>query len=207
MIVSCCDSRVSPEVIFDARPGELFVLRNVANLVPPYEPDNHYHGASAALEYAVMALKVRHIVVLGHAQWAGSPPSPTRSPIPTRRPCRKATSSAAGSSCSVQRWITSACRRARSIAPCRASGARGGQAGPAQPAHLPLDRDAGEAPLSPSARRLFRVMDGRLLAFDETRNVFSPVAPKSHTLALEAARFEFFARPRDFRPFGARAAI
>jgi len=71
MVVSCCDSRVSPEVIFDARPGELFVLRNVANLVPPYEPDKHYHGASAALEYAVMALKVRHIVVLGHAQCGG----------------------------------------------------------------------------------------------------------------------------------------
>jgi len=71
MIVGCCDSRVSPEVIFDARPGELFVLRNVANLVPPYEPDEHHHGASAALEYAVMALKVRHIVVMGHAQCGG----------------------------------------------------------------------------------------------------------------------------------------
>ncbi|WP_339940500.1 carbonic anhydrase, partial [Undibacterium luofuense] len=66
MIISCCDSRVAPEAIFDARPGELFVLRNVAALVPPYEPDDHHHGASAALEYAVMALKVEHIVVLGH---------------------------------------------------------------------------------------------------------------------------------------------
>src|SRR3974390_1571133 len=71
VVIGCCDSRVSPEVIFDARPGELFVLRNVANLVPPYEPDKHYHGASAALEYAVMALKIRHIVVLGHAQCGG----------------------------------------------------------------------------------------------------------------------------------------
>ena len=65
MIIGCCKLRVSPEAIFDAGPGELFVLRNVANLIPPYEPDDHYHGASAALEYAVMALKVRHIVVLG----------------------------------------------------------------------------------------------------------------------------------------------
>ena len=53
MVIGCCDSRVSPEVIFDARPGELFVVRNVANLVPPYSPDGTYHGVSAALEFAV----------------------------------------------------------------------------------------------------------------------------------------------------------
>jgi carbonic anhydrase len=71
MIIGCCDSRVSPEVIFDARPGELFVVRNVANLVPPYTPDGNYHGVSAALEFAVQALKVKHIVVLGHARCGG----------------------------------------------------------------------------------------------------------------------------------------
>jgi carbonic anhydrase len=71
MIVGCCDSRVSPEVIFDASPGELFVIRNVANLVPPYAPDGHYHGTSAALEFAVQALRVKHIVVLGHAHCGG----------------------------------------------------------------------------------------------------------------------------------------
>jgi carbonic anhydrase len=71
MIIGCCDSRVSPEVIFDARPGELFVVRNVANLVPPYTPDGNYHGVSAALEFAVQALKVKHIVVLGHAHCGG----------------------------------------------------------------------------------------------------------------------------------------
>src|ERR1700716_1022522 len=68
MVIGCCDSRVSPEVIFDARPGELFVVRNVANLVPPYSPDGTYHGVSAALEFAVGALRVQHIVVLGHAR-------------------------------------------------------------------------------------------------------------------------------------------
>jgi carbonic anhydrase len=71
MVIGCCDSRVSPEVIFDARPGELFVVRNVANLVPPFETDGNYHGVSAALEFGVGVLKVKHIVVLGHAQCGG----------------------------------------------------------------------------------------------------------------------------------------
>jgi len=72
MIVGCVDSRVSPEVIFDAAPGELLVVRNVANLVPPYEPHrDSQHGTSAALEFGVQALRVRHIVVLGHAFCGG----------------------------------------------------------------------------------------------------------------------------------------
>ena len=71
MVIGCCDSRVSPEVIFDAGPGELFVVRNVANLVPVYQPDGGAHGVSAALEYAVNVLHVKHIVVLGHAQCGG----------------------------------------------------------------------------------------------------------------------------------------
>lgn len=71
MVIGCCDSRVSPEVIFDAGPGELFVVRNVANLVPPYAPDGEAHGVSAALEFAVQVLHVKHIVVLGHAQCGG----------------------------------------------------------------------------------------------------------------------------------------
>jgi len=72
MVVGCVDSRVSPEVIFDAAPGEILVVRNVANIVPPYQPDKAtQHGTSAALEFGVQALKVRHIVVLGHAQCGG----------------------------------------------------------------------------------------------------------------------------------------
>ena len=71
MVIGCCDSRVSPEVIFDAGPGEIFVVRNVANLVPPYETGGRFHGTSAALEFAVQALRVRHIVVLGHASCGG----------------------------------------------------------------------------------------------------------------------------------------
>jgi carbonic anhydrase len=71
MVIGCCDSRVSPEVIFDAGPGELFVVRNVANLVPVFQPDGNAHGVSAALEYAIQVLKIKHIVVLGHAQCGG----------------------------------------------------------------------------------------------------------------------------------------
>jgi carbonic anhydrase len=71
MVVGCCDSRVAPEVIFDVGPGELFVVRNVANLVPPYAPDGAYHGVSAAVEYAVEILGVKNIVVLGHARCGG----------------------------------------------------------------------------------------------------------------------------------------
>ena len=71
MVIGCCDSRVSPEVIFDAGPGELFVVRNIANLVPVYQPDSGAHGVSAALEYAVNVLRIKHIVVLGHAQCGG----------------------------------------------------------------------------------------------------------------------------------------
>ncbi len=71
MVIACCDSRAAPETIFDAAPGEIFVLRNVANLVPPYQPDDSYHSTSAALEFAVQSLGVRHIVVLGHGRCGG----------------------------------------------------------------------------------------------------------------------------------------
>lgn len=70
-VIGCCDSRVPPEVVFDADPGEIFVVRNVANLVPPYEPDGGHHSTSAALEFAVQQLQVSSIVVLGHARCGG----------------------------------------------------------------------------------------------------------------------------------------
>ncbi|MGH7949082.1 MAG: carbonic anhydrase [Candidatus Binataceae bacterium] len=71
MIVSCCDSRVDPETIFNAMPGELFVARNVANLVPPYETGGKYHGVSASIEFAVMNLRVKHLIILGHSGCGG----------------------------------------------------------------------------------------------------------------------------------------
>lgn len=71
MVIACCDSRAAPETIFDCGPGELFVMRNVANLVPPYEPDDRHHATSAAIEYAAQSLQVKHIVVLGHGRCGG----------------------------------------------------------------------------------------------------------------------------------------
>ncbi|OYY05790.1 MAG: carbonic anhydrase [Acidocella sp. 35-58-6] len=71
MVIACSDSRVSPEVIFDCAPGEIFVVRNVSNLVPPYAPDTGNHGTSAALEFAVTVLKVKTLVVLGHSLCGG----------------------------------------------------------------------------------------------------------------------------------------
>ena len=71
LVIACSDSRVDPALLLDCRPGDLFVIRNVANLVPPYSPDSGYHGVSAALEYAVQHLRVDTIVVMGHSQCGG----------------------------------------------------------------------------------------------------------------------------------------
>jgi carbonic anhydrase len=71
MIIACSDSRVDPQMIFSAGPGELFIVRNVANLVPPYMPDAAFHGTSAAVEFAVRVLQVRDLVVMGHALCGG----------------------------------------------------------------------------------------------------------------------------------------
>ena len=70
-IVTCCDSRIDTTRVFDAIPGEVFLVRNIANLVPPYEPDQHRHSTSAAIEYAVRVLKIGQLVVMGHAGCGG----------------------------------------------------------------------------------------------------------------------------------------
>ena len=91
MIIGCCDSRVSPEVIFDAHPGELFVVRNIANLVPPFTGDGICHGVFAALEFAVQVLGIGHIIILGHAHCGG-----IRALQNTGRRCRRPTRSING---------------------------------------------------------------------------------------------------------------
>lgn len=71
LVIGCSDSRVDPSILTDCDLGDLFVIRNVANLVPPYQPDSNYHGVSAAVEYAVCSLEVEHIIIMGHSQCGG----------------------------------------------------------------------------------------------------------------------------------------
>ncbi len=71
LVIACSDSRADPALLTDSHPGELFVVRNVANLVPPYAPDKNFHGVSAALEYAIRHLKLQHIIIMGHANCGG----------------------------------------------------------------------------------------------------------------------------------------
>jgi len=70
-VIACSDSRVEPATLFQTDPGDLFMIRNVANLVPPLEEDGKFHGTSAALEFAVLGLNVKHVIVLGHAHCGG----------------------------------------------------------------------------------------------------------------------------------------
>ena len=71
MVIACSDSRVDPAILFQTKPGEVFAVRNVANLVPPYSPDKGHHGVSAAIEFGVLDLKIKHIIILGHAHCGG----------------------------------------------------------------------------------------------------------------------------------------
>ncbi|MBB4104124.1 carbonic anhydrase [Allorhizobium borbori] len=71
LLIACCDSRAAPEIIFNSSPGELFVVRNVANLIPPYAPDGSHHATSAAIEYAIQVLKVANVVIMGHGRCGG----------------------------------------------------------------------------------------------------------------------------------------
>jgi carbonic anhydrase len=190
MVVGCCDSRVAPEAIFDAGPGELFVLRNVAGMIPPHEPDSHFHSASAALEYAVMALKVEHLVVLGHGQCGGVRAYAESVLHPEAPPLSHGDF--------IGKWI-------ELIAP--AVERLGRQPDLADPEYLMnLEFEAIKQTLInlrsfPMVQVLehrgylhlhaayFSVMDGRLLALDEESGEFRPVAEKAHAAALQEARF------------------
>jgi carbonic anhydrase len=190
MVISCCDSRVAPEAIFDAGPGELFVLRNVANLIPPYAPDDDYHGTSAALEYAVMALKVKHVVVLGHAQCGGVrayAENEANSDLPPLSPGDF-----------IGRWI-------KLLAP--AAEKAGTPSWPLEQAYTErLERESIKQGLRnlrsfPMIEMLerrcclqlhgayFGVMDGRLLALDEATGDFAPVARAAQAATMSEARF------------------
>jgi len=190
MVISCSDSRVTPEAIFDAGPGELFVLRNVAGLVPPYEPDDHHHGASAALEYAVMALKVEHIVVLGHGLCGGVRAYAESIARPDTRPLSH--------SDFIGDWI-------KMLAP--AAERLGVPPDPDDPRYVErLEFEAIKQTLRhlrtfPMVQvlehhrhlrlhgALFRISDGRLLWLDEDNGAFLPVCESAHAKAFAEARF------------------
>lgn len=190
MMIGCCDSRVAPEVIFDAGPGEMFVVRNVANLVPPYAPDDDYHGTSAALEFGVMALRVEHIVVMGHAQCGGVRAFADFQRDPFHAPLSPGDF--------IGSWI-------RLMAP---SAARlGTPADTSSPDYLEalalesIKQSLANLRSFPCVRTLeergklklhgcyFGVMDGRLLAYDESSDGFEPIAAELHAAALQTPRF------------------
>ncbi|WP_395666261.1 carbonic anhydrase [Methylocella sp.] len=189
LLIGCCDSRVSPEVIFDAAPGELFVVRNVANLIPPYGPNDDLHGTSAAVEYAVLALRVAHIVVLGHASCGGVRAFVDAELDPYQKPLSVGDF--------IGKWISLIAPAAERIG------------APTEPAALYSERLAfasiiqGLANLRtfPSVANLerrgiltlhgayFGISDGKLLALDERDGLFSPVRPETHAAALAEPRF------------------
>jgi carbonic anhydrase len=188
LLIGCCDSRVSPEVIFDAAPGEIFVLRNIANLIPPYEPDGERHGTSAALEYAVKVLKVAHIVVMGHAMCGG-----VRAYVETQS--GEDVQLAPGDF--IGQWISLLGSAAQKIGPRRESAAdyaeRLGRAAIVESlANLrgfPYVREAELAGELELHGAYFGVADGRLFGLDEATGAFLPLAAKAHAGALDTPRF------------------
>ncbi len=189
MMIACCDSRVSPEVIFDAGPGEIFVLRNVANLVPPYAPNDDLHGTSAALEYAVLALEVEHIVVMGHARCGGVRAYVDAARDPGQKPLSPGDF--------IGKWMSL-------IEPAAV------RIGPAEEPLEPYSERLARASIVQGLANLrsfpaiaareaqgklalhgayFGIADGMLLALDETTGRFAPVAAAAHARAFAAPRF------------------
>ncbi|WOJ89203.1 carbonic anhydrase [Methylocapsa polymorpha] len=189
MLIGCCDSRVSPEVIFDAGPGEIFVLRNVANLVPPYAPNDDLHGASAALEYAVLGLHVAHIVVLGHASCGGVRAYAENDLDPDQKPL--------SSGDFIGKWMSLIGPAAAKIGPATepldgyverlalASIVQGLANLRSFPAVATLERLGG---LSLHGA-YFSIAEGKLLALDETTGEFRAVSAKTHADAFSEPRF------------------
>ena len=188
MIVGCCDSRVSPEVIFDAHPGEIFVVRNVANLVPPYAPNDDLHGTSAALEFAVMGLRVEHIVVMGHAGCGGVKAFAESEADPYTRPLSPGDF--------IGKWMSL-------IEPAARSVGAGGGTGPdyiERLSHAAIKSSLANLRTFPCVRILeergkvnlhgayFGVADGKLAALDEATGEFVVVAQDQHA-AVTSGRF------------------
>ncbi len=189
LLIGCCDSRVSPEVIFDAGPGEIFVLRNVANLIPPYGPNDDYHGTSSALEFAIMGLRVEHVVVLGHAQCGGVKAYAESEADPYKRPLSPGDF--------IGSWMRLIAPAAEHLGP------------PTEPLADYIETLAKESVKHslanlrtfPWVKNLedrgilhlhgayFGVATGKLLALDEARGTFVPIAEDQHAAIMAQPRF------------------
>jgi carbonic anhydrase len=189
LLIGCCDSRVSPEVIFDADPGEIFVVRNVANLVPPYAPNEDLHGTSAALEFAVMSLQVRHVVVMGHASCGGVSAFVKNAEDPQHKPLSPGDF--------IGKWMALIAPVAEQLGvrsePFEAYADRLGKAAIiATLGNLRSFPWVSEAEARGDLRlhgAFFGVSDGVLLGLDEASGQFLPIAEEIHGKANATGRF------------------
>ncbi len=190
LVLGCCDSRVTPEEIFGAEPGEVFDVRNVANLVPPCLDNNYHHSSWAAIDYALTALRVRHIIVLGHAGCGG-----VRAYVERHAGGAEV---APASDDYLGDWIAPIAPAAQRLGPPPA------RFDAAYAERLGLEsvkqglRNLRTFPKLAALERLgavelcgayFKIDDARLLAFDEAREEFVQVSADAHGAALAGARF------------------
>jgi carbonic anhydrase len=189
LLIGCSDSRVSPEIIFDAHPGDIFVVRNVANLVPPFDAQKDSHGTLAALEFAVLRLEVKHIVVMGHALCGGVRASAEHHRDPAKTPL------SAGDF--IGRWMEiiapAAARLDNHDEPIEVYAERLGRASVMETL-ANLRSYAYVAEREKSGRLVlhgayFDMADGRLFGLDEARQQFVPVAQDAHARSLAEPRF------------------
>jgi carbonic anhydrase len=190
LVIGCCDSRVTPEEIFNALPGEIFDVRNVANLVPPCSETNYHHGSWAAIDYAVAELKVKHIVVLGHAGCGGVRAFVQRHAA--------GGASAATEDDYIGDWIATISPAAQRLGPPPASfdldyadrlareSVKQGLANLRSFAKVVELERAGALALHGA---YFVIDDARLLALDEATGEFAQLAPDAHAMAFTEARF------------------
>ncbi len=174
LVIGCCDSRVAPEAIFDAGPGEMFVVRNIANLVPPYDARGTSAETGAAIEYAVLALNVAHIVVMGHAQCGG---------IRAYAQGQQGQFSPLSEADFISHWKQLIAPAARSLEPptadfglycedlCRASVAQGLE----NLRSYPWIREREQAGTIRLHGAVFDISNGRLFALDAAAGAFLPV--------------------------------
>ncbi len=191
MLVGCCDSRVSPEVIFDAGPGEIFVVRNIANLVPPYLPNDDLHGTSAALEFGVMGLRVSHIVVMGHASCGGIQSFVQSEADPYQRPLSPGDF--------IGRWMSLIAPAHAALGPMRPDETMAAYAD--RLGHLAVLQSLANLRTFPCVQTLekkgrlhlhgafFGIADGRLQVLDEKTGDFEHVSEAAFAAAMAAPRF------------------